>query len=115
MNFLRVELVNLGSQGIDISDVVDGQDQVGTRPGVNDIESSINSYPNISPQGTTSARPIGPELPPAQLTPIIKVPSISNVPTTTPSPSPFLNDPPGFVPGTTIGNTQNANIIKIIQ
>jgi len=60
--------------------------------------------PNILPQGTTSARPIGPELPPAQqLTPVNSFPSLSNLPTTTPPSSSFINDPPGFVPGTNIG------------
>ena len=101
----RVELVNLGSQGVDIKDVVQTTDQVGTRPSINEIESSINNFPNLLPQGTTSARPIGPELPSAQqITPVNKLPSISNLPTTTPPSSPFLNDPPGFVPGTNIGN-----------
>jgi hypothetical protein len=99
-------LVNLGSQGVDLAGVVDIQEQVANRPGINEIESSISNFPNILPQGTTSSRPIGPELPPAQLTPVNKIPSISHLPTTTPRPSPFLNDPPGFVPGTNIGKIQ---------
>ena len=97
-------MVNLGPQGVDIKDVVLSTDQVGTRPSINEIESSINNFPNLLPQGTTSARPIGPELPSAQqLTPVNKLPSLSNLPTTTPPPSPFLNNPLGFVPGTNIG------------
>ena len=96
-------MVNLGTQGVEIGTVT--QDHVGTRPGINEIESSINNFPNILPQGTTSARPIGPELPGLQLTPITKLPSISNLVTTTPPSSPFLNDPPGFVPGTNLGKT----------
>ena len=95
----------MGSQGVDIKDVVPSIDQEESRPSINEIESAINSYPNLLPQGTTSARPIGPELPPSpqQLTPIDKLPSLSNLPTTTPPSSSFLNDPPGFVPGTNIG------------
>ena len=97
--------MNLGSQGVDIKDVVSTPDIERPRPSINEIESSINNFPNILPQGTTSARPIGPELPPAQqLTPVNSFPSLSNLPTTTPPSSSFINDPPGFVPGTNIGN-----------
>ena len=95
----------MGSQGVDIKDVVSTPEIEGPRPSINEIESSINNFPNILPQGTTSARPIGPELPPAQqLTPVNSFPSLSNLPTTTPPSSSFINDPPGFVPGTNIGN-----------
>ena len=89
---------------IDVSADVDTQNQIGTRPiGINEIESSINNFPSILPQGTTSARPIGPELP--QQSPIVdRVPSISNLPTTTPPPSAFLESLPGVVPGTNTGN-----------
>ena len=111
INF-RVEIVNLGSQGVDIGSVIENQEQVGTRPGINEIESSINNFPSILPQGTTSARPIGPELPP-QLIPVQKVPSISNLPTTTPAPSPFVNNPAGFVPGTNIG--RNSSLFLVIN
>ena len=100
----------MGTQGVDITDVVDNTQQVADRPGINEIESSISNFPNILPQGTTSSRPIGPQLPPAQLTPVDKIPSISQLPTTTPSPSPFLNAPPGFVPGTNLGKTQEVLI-----
>ena len=96
--------MNLGSQGVDISNVVDIQDQVATRPGINEIEPSINNFPNTLPQVITSARPIGPELPPAQLTPVDKVPSIADLPTTSTRSSPFLNNPTGFIPDTSIGN-----------
>ena len=98
---------------IDVSADVDTQNQIGTRPiGINEIESSINNFPNILPQGTTSARPIGPELP--QQSPIIdRVPSISNLPTTTPPPSAFLESLPGVVPGTNTGN--NDDEIKGVQ
>ena len=107
----RVEIANLGN--IDVSADVDTQNQIGTRPiGINEIESSINNFPNILPQGTTSARPIGPELP--QQSPIIdRVPSISNLPTTTPPPSAFLESLPGVVPGTNTGN--NDDEIKGVQ
>ena len=99
----RVEIANLGN--IDVSTDVDTQNQIGTRPiGINEIESSINNFPNILPQGTTSARPIGPELP--QQSPIVdRIPSISNLPTTTPPSSAFLDSLPGFVPGTNTGNS----------
>ena len=101
----RVEIANLGN--IDVSTDVDTQNQIGTRPiGINEIESSINNFPNILPQGTTSARPIGPELP--QQSPIVdRVPSISNLPTTTPPPSAFLESLPGVVPGTNTGNNDD--------
>ena len=92
---------------IDVSTDVDTQNQIGTRPiGINEIESSINNFPSILPQGTTSARPIGPELP--QQSPIVdRVPSISNLPTTTPPPSAFLESLPGVVPGTNTGNNDD--------
>ena len=103
--------MNLGSQGVDIKDVAPTTDQEVSRPSINEIESSINNFPNLLPQGTTSARPIGPELPPQQLTPVNQLPSLSNLPTTTPPPSSFLNDLPGFVPGTNIG-TYKVNLEK---
>ena len=94
---LRVELVNFGEQGVDVPPFLDTQDQVPSRPEVNEIESSINEFPNILPQGTTTGRPILGARPGQEL------PSISNLATTAPPPSPFLDDPPGVVPGTNIG------------
>ena len=89
--------MNLGDNGVQIPTFEEAQQQAPARPEVNEIESSINEFPNILPQGTTSARPIGPK--PQHL---VKLQSLSNLATTTPPASPFLNQPAGFVPGTDI-------------